>query len=188
MPDIVGNLRVDQAWGSAQIMGACIRSARATIPTATPGGSDTCSSAATWHTHRSAAIPSDKWGWAVGAGMTLKMPWDAKDTLSGQIAFAEGASKYVAFTYGNRSLHRDDGISIGAFNDAVFASGAAQTNGVGNSSGTDQDLGRYARFRALLDPKPAHLLGRRLPGSRVRDNAKQLLVNRWCGSLCRQPV
>ncbi len=55
--------------------------------------------------------------------MTLKMPWDAKDTLSGQIAYAEGASKYVAFTYNNRGLHRDDGVSVGAFNDAVFASG-----------------------------------------------------------------
>ena len=48
--------------------------------------------------------PGNEWGWAVGAGMTLKMPWDAKDTLSGQIAYAEGASKYVAFTYDNRAL------------------------------------------------------------------------------------
>ena len=26
--------------------------------------------------------PDEKWGWAVGAGMTLKMPWDAKDTFA----------------------------------------------------------------------------------------------------------
>ena len=26
--------------------------------------------------------PDDEWGWAVGAGMTLKMPWDPKDTFS----------------------------------------------------------------------------------------------------------
>ncbi len=57
------------------------------------------------------AIPDDKWGWpSAPVCHSLKMPWDPKDTLSGQIAFAEGASKYVAFTYGNRALHRDDGI------------------------------------------------------------------------------
>ena len=26
--------------------------------------------------------PDDKWGWAVGAGILLKMPWDAKDTFA----------------------------------------------------------------------------------------------------------
>lgn len=127
VPDLVGNLRVDQAWGSAQIMGALHAvGARYNAQTnlvdcggGTAGGNTTL-----------CGEPSDKWGWAVGAGMTLKMPWDAKDTLSGQIAFSEGASKYVAFTYGNRSLHMDNGISTGAFNDAVFGGAGKNANGV----------------------------------------------------------
>ena len=69
--------------------------------------------------------------------MTLKMPWDAKDTLSGQIAYAEGASRYVAFTYGNRSLHRQD-IAVGSFNDAVF--GGVGRAGFANGGNTSLEL------------------------------------------------
>lgn len=127
IPDMVGNLRVDQAWGSAQIMGA-LHNVGVRYNTQT--NSANCNGAGTNTVE--CGHPGNKWGWAVGAGMTLKMPWDPKDTLSGQIAFAEGASKYVAFTYGNRSLHRDD-ISVGAFNDAVFG-------GVGRTAGGQSDI------------------------------------------------
>jgi hypothetical protein len=127
VPDIVGNLRVDQAWGSAQIMGALhavgSRYAFANFD-------NDCNTAG--NNTVECGHNGDKWGWAVGAGMTLKMPWDAKDTLSGQIAFAEGASRYVAFTYGNRGLHKQD-IAIGSFTDAVFG-------GVGLNGGGSSDL------------------------------------------------
>ena len=76
--------------------------------------------------------PGDKWGWAVGAGMTLKMPWDARDTLSGQIAYAKGASGYVAYGQGNNWLHKT-GVAVGAFNDAIFA-----TPGTNVASGLEQ--------------------------------------------------
>ncbi len=79
MFDIVGNLRVDQAWGSAQIMGA-LHQVRANYY----GGAAT---PATGH-------PDDEWGWAAGAGITLKMPWDAKDTLTLQGVYCEGATAY----------------------------------------------------------------------------------------------
>jgi hypothetical protein len=67
MPNIAGNLRVDQAWGSAQIMGALHNvGARynATLPadaTCATGGANT----------NLCGYPSNEWGWAVGAGMTL---------------------------------------------------------------------------------------------------------------------
>ncbi len=114
-PDFVGNLRVDQAWGSAQIMGA-LRQVGArynfsdTSPNCNGGGTNTTS----------CGHPDEKWGWAVGAGMTLKMPWDSRDTLSGQIAYAKGASSYVAFANSNNALHTSGGLALGAFNDAVF--------------------------------------------------------------------
>jgi hypothetical protein len=111
-PDIVGNIRVDQAWGSAQIMGALHQI----------GGNY-------WGTANavSAGHPDDKWGWAIGAGMTLKMPWDAKDTLSFQVAYAEGATRYVANGSGSHLLHKADGVALGAFNDAVFGTPIAGT-------------------------------------------------------------
>ena len=91
VPDIVGNIRVDQAWGSAQIMGALhLNSARYYTNTGSLIGLN-CVGANT----ACEGYPGDKWGWAVGAGMTLKMPWDPKDTFSFQVAYAEGATAYT---------------------------------------------------------------------------------------------
>lgn len=77
VPDIVGALRVDQAWGSAQIQGA----AHLNQATYYAGANQT-------------AHPDDKWGWAGGAGITLKMPWDPKDTFSIAANYCDGAIKY----------------------------------------------------------------------------------------------
>jgi hypothetical protein len=79
IPDLVANLRVDQAWGSAQAMGA-------------------------WHQvaanyyvgANQMAHPDSKSGWAAGLGATLKMPWAAKDTLSGMITWCRGATRYCS--------------------------------------------------------------------------------------------
>jgi len=105
-PDIVANLRVDQAWGSAQIMGALHEvGGRYYTGTGAP--------ALTSH-------PDDKWGWAVGGGLTLKMPWDSKDTLSGVIAYAKGATGYVAFgNSATNTVHRQ-GNATGVMTDAVY--------------------------------------------------------------------
>jgi hypothetical protein len=178
MPDIVGNLRVDQAWGSAQIMGA-LHQVGARYNTVLQPNDPTCNGG-TGNTTL-CGYPDDKWGWAVGAGMTLKMPWDPKDTLSGQIAFAEGASKYVAFTYNNRSLHRDGGISTGAFNDAVFASGAA-ANGVGNNLELTKTWGGVLAFEHYWTPSLRTSWVAGYLEVEYSDNAKQLLVNAGAGA------
>jgi hypothetical protein len=79
-PDVVGNLRIDQAWGSAQIMGA-LHQVRA--QDATFGGV---------YGH-----PSDEVGWAVGAGLKLNAPMLGKsDYVIGQFTYSEGAMDYVA--------------------------------------------------------------------------------------------
>jgi len=115
MPNIVANLRVDQAWGSAQIMGALhdvggrYHAGVAGTPACQGAGNVTgCS------------YPGNELGWAVGAGLTLKMPWDAKDTLSGVIAYSEGAGAYVASLQNNNFVHKQ-GVAVGQFTDAVFA-------------------------------------------------------------------
>ena len=115
IPDIVGNLRVDQAWGSAQIMGG-LAAVRANYFTGSPGAA--CGNTT------NCGHPGDEWGWGVGAGLTLKMPWDAKDTLSGVIAYAKGATGFVSHTNGQNFIHRD-GIALGAQTDAVFANPGA---------------------------------------------------------------
>jgi hypothetical protein len=112
-PDIVGNLRVDQAWGSAQVSGA-LHLNQATYYGTQPAGTVT-------------AHPDDKWGWAVGAGILLKMPWDAKDTFAVAGTYAEGATSYVVNTPGSfgarssaASLFQDGGVALAWWDDAYF--------------------------------------------------------------------
>jgi hypothetical protein len=76
-PDVVGNLRIDQAWGSAQVMAA----AHQVIAQDVGGISN---------------HPSDKVGWALGAGLRLNAPMLGKgDYVIAQFTYAEGAMDYV---------------------------------------------------------------------------------------------
>lgn len=72
-PDLVGNIRVDQGWGSAQLMGAL-------------------------HEVRSPFNGSDnELGWAIGAGVVVNLPMLAEgDTFGLQAAYSNGAISYVA--------------------------------------------------------------------------------------------
>jgi hypothetical protein len=96
--DLVGNVRIDQAWGSAQIMGAL-------------------------HEVRpSTAVGDDEWGYAIGAGLTLNLPMIGKgDTFSIQGTYSEGAVRYAGAGVGAPGfLITKDAISaIGVTYDAV---------------------------------------------------------------------
>jgi hypothetical protein len=118
VPDIVGNIRVDQAWGSAQIMGALHQVSARYYNAPVIGGSLACvggNAGTTVCDH-----PGDEWGWAVGGGLTLKMPWDAKDTLSGVIAYGKGATGFVAYGSAPGSFIHKDGLALAGNSDAVF--------------------------------------------------------------------
>lgn len=121
VPDIVGNIRVDQAWGSAQVMGGLHRVGGRYYAGPTAGFAGCVGGNANTTVCDN---PGDEWGWAVGGGLTLKMPWDAKDTLSGVIAYSKGATGFVA--YGNPAgnfIHKQ-GVATGQTADAVFVTGS----------------------------------------------------------------
>jgi hypothetical protein len=80
-PDVVGNIRVDQAWGSAQVMGA-------------------------WHQiqplyYGSSNVPilggpSQANGWVVGAGLRLNTPFITQgDYFQGEVNYTQGALRYL---------------------------------------------------------------------------------------------
>jgi len=74
-PDVVANLRIDQAWGSAQLMGALHDVYAGTAP-----GFATTSSAT---------------GWAIGGGVKFNLPTvGPKDYVIAQLAYAKGATNY----------------------------------------------------------------------------------------------
>ncbi len=77
VPDIVGTLRVDQAWGSAMI-GGLVHEVRPTYYyTAAP------SQYVNGH-------PDNKYGWAVTAGADLNLPWAKGDRFIIQGTYTEG--------------------------------------------------------------------------------------------------
>ena len=76
-PDIVGNLRIDQAWGSAQIMGA-YHQLIANSTNSSVGAEMTGS------------------GWAFGAGAKFNVPMLGKgDYVQAQFTYADGAVEYA---------------------------------------------------------------------------------------------
>ncbi len=89
VPDIVGNLRIDQAWGSAQIMAA-------------------------YHQVNFGAqtAPDDQNGYALGAGLKFNLPMlGNKDYIQAQFTWAKGAIDYVGSGLGQAQTVKQAGIT-----------------------------------------------------------------------------
>src|SRR4029079_17721314 len=94
-PDFTANLRVDQAWGSAQIMGALHD-----VSAGYYGGPTGTAALGVASGH-----PDSKWGWAVGAGLKVNFPMIGPgDYFQAQVGYAEGATKYTSNSSCGRSV------------------------------------------------------------------------------------
>jgi hypothetical protein len=92
-PDIVGNIRVDQAWGLFQIAGKA-HLVNASYNVLGAGGVPTALSEISGH-------PEDKWGGAVTAALQIKnLPTGAGDDLKIDATYAKGSTKSVVSTSG----------------------------------------------------------------------------------------
>ena len=112
--DYVGNIRVDQAWGGAQIMGAAhdVNGSYYNIPL----GAIAPSIPGTGH-------PGDKWGWVAGAGLLLNLPYFAQgDSFMGQVNYTQGALRYVFNTPGTTNYGIVNGANAawGVMSDCVY--------------------------------------------------------------------
>jgi hypothetical protein len=141
IPDIVSSLRVDQAWGSAQVMGA-LHQVRGNFY-----GNDTQSTISLGSSAFTGVRPSDVWGWAVGAGIVLNLPWSPGDKFWLEGEYGMGTPCYVGICQDgvNGTFTRFDGRNVangwgldGAFANMVSAgqsSPASVAGGVTNFSG-----------------------------------------------------
>jgi hypothetical protein len=113
-PDLVANLRVDQAWGSAQIMGALHQVNATYYGVGAPSGGH----------------PADKWGFAIGGGLKLNAPMIGQgDYLQMQVNYTEGALRYIFQTPNSnwgKVSGQDEGF--GVVNDAVYGGTLAGGN------------------------------------------------------------
>ena len=108
----MANLRIDQAWGSAQIMGA-LHDVNATYYSgigATP-------------LHLASGHPDDKVGWVIGGGIKLNAPFIGQgDYFQAQVNYTQGALRYVFQTSQPSWSINDTGNSagFGVISDAVY--------------------------------------------------------------------
>jgi hypothetical protein len=112
-PDIVGNLRVDQAWGSAQVMGA-LHQVNPAYYGATP---------ITGH-------PSDQWGWAIGGGLRINAPFISPgDYFVGEVNYSQGAIRYnVNSASPNQTIVDGGNEAFGIASDCVYGGSTAATH------------------------------------------------------------
>jgi hypothetical protein len=126
VPDIAGNIRVDQAWGLFQIAGI-LHNVNASYNTLGAGGVPTALSEISGH-------PEDKWGGAVTAALQIKnLPTGAGDDFKIDATYAKGNTKAVISTSGaspNFAMFGSTGlggayqsIGFGQASDAVYVPG-----------------------------------------------------------------
>jgi hypothetical protein len=134
-PDIVGNLRVDQAWGLLQISAAA-HEVSGSYNILGAGGVPTGLSEISGH-------PETKWGGAVMGALQIKnIPTGAGDDIKFDASYAKGATKYVIATSGaspSFAMFGSSGfgyqsVGFGATSDGVYFPGAGGTNGIALTS------------------------------------------------------
>jgi len=135
-PDIVGNIRVDQAWGLFQISGAAhLVNASYNILTATTGAPNNLSEIS--------GHPDDKWGGSVMAALQIKnLPTGAGDDFKIDVSYAKGNTKNVISTSGgsptflmfggSSAADAYQSVGLGLTTDAIYSGGlnGGATNGL----------------------------------------------------------
>jgi hypothetical protein len=140
-PDIVGNIRIDQAWGLFQISGAAheVSGSYNILNTAgapaggvgLPGASPNTLSEISGH-------PDTKWGGAVMGALQIKnIPTGPGDDIKFDASYAVGATKYVIATSGSSpsfAMFGNSGvgyqsIGLGVTTDALWAPAGAGSDG-----------------------------------------------------------
>jgi hypothetical protein len=107
MPDVIANVRVDQAWGFAGVSVALHDASGAYYgsPNLVNNGH-----------------PADKLGWAAAAGAKFNLP--GGDTVGFNFVYGEGATGFVANATANSQIYNaSTSVGVGWLSDGIFANG-----------------------------------------------------------------
>jgi hypothetical protein len=116
-PDIIGMVRVDQAWGLFQASFAAHDNHAGYYSS----GLGTTSTSTELNGH-----PEDKWGWAGQLSLSIKnIPTGPGDVINMQAIYTDGASRYNFQSLANTSfaIYGNGGLGFAGVGDAVFANG-----------------------------------------------------------------
>ncbi len=136
VPDFVGNIRVDQAWGLFQISGAVHDNHAGYFSIANDVGT-TFNNGQNQTGAVNFGHPSDVYGGAVSAALQIKnIPTGAGDDIKMDATWSRGASKYVIGTSGaapsSFDIYSGTRFAMGAVTDSIY-SGISATNGNGQT-------------------------------------------------------
>jgi hypothetical protein len=128
-PDVVGSLRIDQAWGFAQIAAALHDASGGYYGTMPAGIATGCGAAPVNCT--TTGHPDDKWGFAVTGGFTLNDILGFKgDQFGVQATYAEGAAGYVTRGTGAWQMYNSgNNAGFGWISDGIYAGTALAGTG-----------------------------------------------------------
>ncbi|AWM07912.1 porin [Bradyrhizobium symbiodeficiens] len=129
-PDIIGMVRVDQAWGLFQASVAAHDNHAGYY-----GASETTGAA------------SDKWGWAAALALSIKnIPTGAGDVLNIQGVYTEGASRYNFQSLATTSYSMFSGSGNGAYQSVGFAGVSDAVFGAGTGLELTKTFGMRGAF------------------------------------------
>ncbi|CCD89209.1 conserved exported protein of unknown function with porin 2 domain [Bradyrhizobium sp. ORS 285] len=137
-PDIIGMVRIDQAWGLFQASFAAHDNHAGYY---SPGV-------------ETAGHPSDKWGWAGQLSLSIKnIPTGPGDVLNLQAVYTDGASRYnfQSLASTSYSMYGSTGVA-GAYQSIGFAGVADAVFGNGTGLSTVQTWGMRGAFTHNWDP------------------------------------
>jgi hypothetical protein len=136
VPDVVANLRVDQAWGFAGVSGLIHDASGAYYNAPFIGQAPSLNSVNNGH-------PSDKYGWAAAAGAKFNL--QGGDMVGFNFCYAQGAAGACTNQQSFGAYNNSDTIGVGYIVDGVF------------STGTDIELTRVwsalAAYEHIWNPK-----------------------------------
>jgi hypothetical protein len=135
-PDIVGAVRVDQAWGLFQLS-AVAHDLHAAYYGAT----------------ELSGHPADKWGWAVQGSLSIKnIPTGPGDSLNLQAVYTDGATRYNFQSLFPQSFFMFSGSGAGAYQSTGFAGLSDGVFGVGTGIDTVKTWGFRGGFTHNWSP------------------------------------
>ncbi len=119
--DVVGALRIDQAWGYAQVAAALHDTSGGYYFSPVNTG---CGAAVLCDSN---GHPADKFGFAVTGGFTLNDVFGLKgDQVGAQAAYAQGAAGYVTRATGPMAINQGNAnLGVGFLSDGVFSPGGS---------------------------------------------------------------
>jgi Porin subfamily len=189
LPDLVGNIRIDQAWGVFQVSGAVhdVDPGYWTVANTLTNGNFLGGQAQT--NAQNLGHPDSKAGGAVNVALQFKnLPTGAGDDFKIEGSWSLGASKYVLGTssglggsfymFGNGPTGTAGKLAIGAISDGVYSGGPGNSGVGGTQVQLTQGWGVRGAFNHNWSPEWSSSLFGGAAALNYNNTAKAI----WCAS------